>query len=236
MKDSSFNGVISFVNYEKQYATIEYEQNGRNKSISGSITSKNLAPGSSQKHHFVAGDTVNFTLERAPKGDRMIAADIKFLYNTAMEVLINKAKTENKFAGYIKKVDDKYFVKEVGSYLFFPLQISPWQLPPDETASDGTVFFSLENFETKGKLHARLYNNQFIPEFYQAVKASKSQTPIEATVAKITPHGIYLHVFGEQIQAKLSPEKLNAELNVGDKLNVKIIHLSPTRIIVEPVL
>ena len=63
-------------------------------------------------HTFHIGDLVNFTVQLSGRGDKMIATNIQYLYNTALNVLLNKAKTENSFIGYLKMADDKIFVKE----------------------------------------------------------------------------------------------------------------------------
>ncbi|MGB5005316.1 MAG: hypothetical protein WBO39_00160, partial [Ferruginibacter sp.] len=137
---------------------------------------------------------------------------------------------ENNFIGYLKVIDDKYFVKEIDSYLFFPVPLSPWQLKPTETELNEAVTFSLENLENKEKITAKLYNNKYIPEFYTAVKLNKAGTPAAATVYKITPHGIYLHLINGKIPVKL-PFREGVEVN--DTINVHIVYLSPFKIVVE---
>ena len=116
MSHTLYTGNVSFVNHEKKYIIIEYEFNGKKKVVNGSIDEKQLKI----KHVFHIGDTVSFTVGLSGRGDKMVASDIKFLYNNALDVLINKAKTENNFTGYLKIVDDKYFVKEIDSYLHGP--------------------------------------------------------------------------------------------------------------------
>jgi hypothetical protein len=231
MSNTVLQGQVSFVNHEKKYVMIEYTINEKKKTINGIIDVK-------EKHFFQIGDVVNFTAGLSGRGDKMVASNIKFKYNTALDVLINKAKTENSFIGYLKIADDKYFVKEIDSYIFFPVPLSPWQIKPTEEELNEAVTFSLENMENKEKITAKLFNNNYIPEFYTAVKNNKAKTPIEATVTKVTPHGIYLNVIGDKIQAKISVEKNNslAQLKPGDKLMVQITYLSTARIIVEPVL
>ena len=129
MSNTLLTGNVTFVNHEKKYIIIEYEVNGKKKVVNGSVETKLLK----KKHIFHIGDTVSFTVALSGRGDRMTASDIHFLYNTALDVLINKAKTENNFIGYLKIVDDKYYVKEIDSYLFFPVPLSPWQIKPTET-------------------------------------------------------------------------------------------------------
>lgn len=241
MTNSLIPGIVSFVNHEKRYIIIEYEQNGRKKTVTGKTSElqedKLEAKHKIKPHHFHIGDTVTFTLKIADRGDKMIATHIRFLYNTALDLLIEKARIENNFIGYLKSVDGQLFVKEIESYLFFPIPVSPWQVVPAENELNEAVTFSLENVEKKDKITAKLYNNNYIPEFYTAVKAFKSKTKIDAEVYKITPHGIYLNLVSEKIRSKLLPAKYSlADIKIGDKIKVIIIHIGVSRIIVEPVL
>jgi hypothetical protein len=226
MSNTLHTGNVTFVNHEKKYIIIEYEVNGKKKVVNGSVEANLLK----KKHIFHIGDTVSFTVGLTGRGDRMTASDIQFLFNTALDVLINKSKTENNFIGYLKVVDDKYYVKEIDSYLFFPVPLSPWQIKPTEAELNEAVTFALENTEKKEKITAKLYNNKYIPEFYTAVKLNKANTPINATVYKVTPHGIYLNLIEDKIQVKL-PFKEGVQIN--DIISVKIVYLSPAKIITE---
>ena len=226
MSNTLHTGHVSFVNHEKQYIIIEYEVGGKKKVVNANIDEKSLK----KKRVFHIGDTLNFTVGLSGRGDRMIATNIEYLYNTALDVLINKSTTENNFIGYLKVVDDKYFVKEIDSYLFFPVPLSPWQIKPTEAELNEAVTFALENIEKKDKITAKLYNNKYIPEFYTAVKLNKAATPIEAKVYKVTPHGIYLNLIEDKIQVKLP---FKEGVNVGNSVSVKIIHLTPFKIVVE---
>jgi hypothetical protein len=160
----------------------------------------------------------------------MIALGTSFLYNNALDVLINKSFLSNKFIGYLKQVDDSYFVKEIDSYLFFHVPFSPWQIVPKEVDLNEQVTFSLENTEKKEKIFASLFNNEYIPEFEQAVKLFKSKTSIDAEVYKITPHGIHLNIIGNKIQAKIAFEE---NITVGDRINILISYLGKNKIAVE---
>jgi len=236
MDSSVIKGNVSFVNHEKKYIIIEYEQNGKKKTVNANIGADKQSKIKNKVRHFHIGDTVSFKLQMSERGDRMIVNDLRFLYNNALDALINKSRTENNFIGYLKIVDGKYFVKEIDSYLFFPLPSSPWQIKPTEKELNEAVTFSLENTDKKDKVTAKLFNNNYIPEFYAAVKMHKAKTPVDAEVYKIGPHGIYLNVIADKIQTKLPlPEYANLNLKVGDKIKVLITYLSPARIIVEPV-
>lgn len=240
MSDNYTQGTVSFVNHEKKYILIEYIENGKKKTVNGSVDDalqqKLKKEGVIKKKHvYHIGDTVNFKVGMSDRGDRMVASKIQFMYNSALDVLINKAKTENNFIGYLKIVDDKYFVKEIDSYLFFPVSISPWEINPTEKDLNEAVTFELENLEKKEKITASLFTHKYIPEYFSAERAFKKKEPTEAEVYKITPHGIYLNVFGDKIQSKLAAntEHLPVDLKVGDKLNVMISYFSKMKIVVE---
>lgn len=234
MSNTILTGNVSFVNHDKKYIIIEYEQNGKKKVVNGSLDEKHLK----KKHVFHIGDTVSFTVGLSGRGDRMLATNIQFMYNNALDVLINKARTENNFIGYLKIIDDKYFVKEIDSYLFFPIQISPWQIKPTEAELNEAVTFALDNLEKKEQITASLFTQKFIPEYYSAERAFKKQEVVDAEIYKISPHGIYLNVFGDKVQAKVSPkaDNLPAGLKVGDKLKVRVTYFSKMKIVIEPVL
>ncbi|HMK04496.1 MAG TPA: hypothetical protein VK489_09900 [Ferruginibacter sp.] len=239
MSNTILQGKVSFVNHEKKYVMIEYEVNGKKKAINGIVDDKTQQQwkkaGLIKKPHvFHIGDAVNFTAGLTDRGDKMVASNIQYLYNSALDVLVNKAKTENSFIGYLKVADDKYFVKEIDSYLFFPVPFSPWQIKPTEDQLNEAVTFELENLEKKDKITARLFNNNYIPEFYAAVKLHKAKTPVDAEVYKISPHGIYLNIIGDKVQSKLPYTEEGAkDLKVGDTIKVLITYLNAARIIVE---
>lgn len=247
MSNTILQGKVSFVNHEKKYVMIEYEVNGKKKTINGIVDDKTQEQLIKDKlikkiHTFHIGDVVNFNAGLSGRGDKMVATNIQYLYNPALDVLINKAKTENNFIGYLKLAEDKLYVKEIDSYLFFPVTPSPWQIIPAEKELNEAVTFSLEHTENKEKITAKLFNNSYIPEFYAAVKLHKNKTPVDALVYKVSPHGIYLNIIGDKVQAKIPLAKNNTEvikaaaIKEGDTIKVLITYLSPAKIIVEPVL
>ena len=227
-------GKISFINHEKKYAMIEYEEGNKNKTVRAVIDEKIQKELKEKKlikktHHFMVGDVVSFVVKLSDRGDRMMATGVEFLYNNALDVLINKSMLNNKFIGYLKLADDKYFVKEIDSYLFFPVPFSPWQLVPKELELNEQVNFALDNTERKEKIFASLFNNDYIPEFEQAVKLFKTKTMINAEVYKVTAHSIYLNIVTNKIQSKIDFEE---GYKVGDKIDVLISYLGKNKIAV----
>ena len=246
MPAETIMGTISFINHDKDYATIEYTLAGKKKTINGNISEKEQLKLKAEKiikriHQFHVGDEVSFIINLSPRGDKMIADCIEFRYNNALDNLVNKSAIENRFVGYLKKVDDDYFVKETGSYIFFPLKLSPWERKPPESALNEPFFFKLENTDKPDKAIAIPFKSIFLHEYVTAMQSFKNKIPVDATVFKITPHGIFVNLPGNKIQAKIPISKnkesnaAEKEIKVGDTITIMIKHLSRSRIVVEPV-
>lgn len=236
-------GRISFVHHDKQYVTIDYIQNGKKKTVNGKVDEARQLQMKAAKlikkvHRFHEGDEVYFVLQHSARGDKMVAEQIRYRFNDALGNLVNRAATENRFVGYLKFADDRFFVKETGSYQFFPLVLSPWELPPDINKLNEPVFFTLHHLNNPAKLTATLYKQRFIPAYVAAQRLYSSKAVINATVYKVTPHGIYVHVVADKIQAKIPlPKETGNEMpeplpKAGDVIRITITYLSPEKIVV----
>jgi len=247
MNDKLVAGKITFIHHEKNRAVIEYEENGKKKTIQADIDDKAQEKLIAQKiikkpHRFLVGDNVKFLIKKTGSNGRILYADsIQYQYNTALEILINKAGVENKFLGYIKITEHEYFIKEIDTYLFFPLKISAFETAPTEKEIEKPVTFKIEHLDKPEKISATLYNHNYIPEFQAAIQHFKKQTTVEAVIDKISPFGIYLKLFNGKIDAKIAVDDSLATLiadttmAVGTVITVLIKHLTPEKIVVERV-
>lgn len=233
MAKNSIQGKVTFVNHEKNYVMIEYEVNGKKKAIRGAIKISSKDKENKTAHNYLMGDVVNFSIGRADKTDKMVATNIEFKYNDALNNLIDKAQTSNQFKGYLKQSEEGFFVKEIDSYLFLPLLLSPWQQVPGLAELNEPVLFALHIPKNREKISAELLHAKFIPEYYKAQKLFKEEKTIQATITAIKPHSIYLNIIGEAIQAKLPND--GKDYKVGEEIPVKISFLGPKKIVVEKV-
>ena len=229
MGATKLEGKITYINHDKHYAMLEYEAGGKKRVVKANLKQKQAD--NKLKQNFSSGDVVHFTLLHVAGTDRQEAANVEFKYNTALDVVLQKAKINNDFLGYVKEIDGNYFIKEINSYLFFKLGISKWQNPPAFENAEAVAFY-FEDIEKRDKLVALLFDNDFIPDYKQAIKLHKQQQPVEATVSRVAPHSLYLNVLGEAIQAKITNDR---EVAVGDTMNVLITHLGKNKIVVEVV-
>ncbi|MBK8494582.1 MAG: hypothetical protein IPL50_05785 [Chitinophagaceae bacterium] len=70
------------------------------------------------------------------------------------------------------ETDDKYLYKEIDSYLFFPVPLSPWQLKPTETELNEAVTFSLKTWKIKKRSPPNC--KQYIPGILHGCKINKA--------------------------------------------------------------
>jgi hypothetical protein len=230
MEQTQYTGTISFINHEKQFATIDYLHKTRQKSVNfKTVSGKGKKP-----HQYRLGDVVRFDLRLSDRGDKMTADNVTYVHNPALDVLLQKAAKENRFSGYLKPVDGKWFVKEIDSYILFPLELSPWEIPPAATAENVAISFKLTDTERPNSTRAALFSHQYIPEYRMAQRHYKDKTPVDAWVSRISPHAVYLELFTASMQAKLPmKEGRVAALRQGDNVQVVITFLSPSKIAVE---
>lgn len=233
MDQQSYKGKISFINYEKHFATIEYLHNNKLKAVN---CKTDAADSDKKPHQYRLGDGVSFQLKLSDRGDKMTAYNVKYLHNTAIDLLIQKAAIENRFSGYLKIVEDRYFVKEWESYVLFSLQLSPWEKPPVETAANEAISFRLLNLDKPNSIVAELFSHNYIPEYRMALQHFNNKIDVEAIVYKISPHAVYLNLFGEKIQAKLPLTAFDENVvKEGDTIQVQITHFTNTRIVVKKI-
>lgn len=228
--DQLYKGKISYVNYEKQFATIEYSS-GKVKSVN---CKTNATDSDRKPHQYRLGDVVSFQLKLSDRGDKMTAYNVKFSHNEAINLLIQKAAIENRFTGYLKIASGKFFVKEVESYILFAIQLSRWEKEPVETAANEAITFKLLNLEKPNSIVAELFSHNYFPEYKKALQHFNNQIEIEAIVYKVSLHAVYLNLFGDKMQAKLSVTGVESEsVQIGDIIKVKITHFTPNRIVIK---
>lgn len=243
MSEKIYRGKVVIVHNKTQKVTIEYVSGNKNKTIGAIVDDTHQQRWIDQKlikraHRFLSGDHVRFVIHKSSAGV-FYADQVVFEYNHALEVLINKAKTENRFSGYVKIADDQYFIKEIDSYLFIPLALSRFEIPPIPSETGKPVVFKLLHIDKPDRIIAELYNHNYVPGYKLAIKQYKNEEIINATVKRITPFGVFVLLAESQLETKLTiDDHVSESINKGiidlDKsIQVKIKHLSGDKIVIE---
>jgi ribosomal protein S1 len=244
MSEKYFRGKITFINNDKQKATIEYVTNNKIKTIQAVIDEKQQEKYVQLKlikkaHRFLVGDNVKFIIKKS-SNNVFFADHVLYEFNNALEVLVDKALISNKFLGYVKVVDEKYYIKEIDSYLFFPLKVSKFEIAPTEDELAKPVSFKFIDLEKPEKMVAELYNHQYLPGFLLAIKQHKKEEEVESTVTKVSPYGVFVTLTAAQLPAKLPMNPIleakiaAGEIKEGAVVMVKITHLTSDRIVIAP--
>ena len=78
---------------------------------------------------FFNGDEVYFKVRNSTKGSSGLEAfDLRYIQNEKIDEMLSLIREEKPLTGYIKKLDDGYYVKDKQTYLFIPIEISCWEI------------------------------------------------------------------------------------------------------------
>lgn len=232
MKDVSkiYTGQIAYLHEGKSHGVIEYEDNAVLKSI---LFLKNIKEQVTFKkqnlqkdiHQFRSGDIVKFQIKQSDKDStKLIAYNVLYLRNEAIDNLLNRAAISNRFIGFLKQINEDYFVKEVQTYLFIPVTFSKWERLPDNDLINKKVDFRLINQEKINKLLAKLLDTTYIDEIQVIKSYLDKQEPIVAKINKFNPTSVSVSLLNGQFKGKLP---LNEDLNethyeVGEEITVLV--------------
>ena len=232
MNDVSKNyiGQIAYLREGKSHGVIEYEDNGEPKSILFLRNMKEQVAFKKQNlqkdvHQFRSGDIVKFQIKHSEKDiTKSIAYNVFYLRNEALDNLLNLAAISNKFFGFLKKIEEDYFVKEVQTYLFIPVDFSKWEHLPSDDLVNTKVSFKLINQQKINKLSAKLLDATYRDEIQVIKSYLDKQDPIAATITKLNPNSIAVDLLNGQFKGKLplSDNLENVKCEVGEEVIVRI--------------
>jgi hypothetical protein len=90
--------------------------------------------------------------------------------------------------------------------------------------------------EKPNAVAAELFSHNYFAEYKKALQHFNNKIEIDAVVYKVSPHAVYLNLFGDKMQAKLNLTAVeNEEVKEGDIIKVIITHFTPNRIVVKKV-
>lgn len=76
------------------------------------------------QHNFRNGDKVQFKIKKDIK-HRISIYDVVYIKNSRRDKLIEVAKELNILKGYLKKIEEKYYLKHISTQLLFPGESLP---------------------------------------------------------------------------------------------------------------
>jgi len=235
MENRIHNGVVSRFDTKKHYGFIECENNSYFFFIdSDDINAKIIALKkqgikANMKTIYNVGDEVNFKLKYL--GDTVEAFDIEYVGNKQRQLLIEEYQEKKVLLGYLKKINDGFFVKHISTYVFLPVEISKYEIDSvyDERINQ-MVQFQLKNINKIDKIKAVLTDRKYICEWEKIKELFEKQEIVNGIIKHRTKGGFIVDIFG--IDAFLQGGQIDIkpiikyDVFINETMDFKIIKLN----------
>jgi len=140
---------------------------------------------------------VDFLVRLKQIGDKFEAFDIEYVGNEQRQLLIEEYQEKKVLLGYLKKVNDTFFVKHISTYVFLPIEISKYEIESsyDERLNQ-LVQFQLKNINKIDKIKAILTDRTYSCEWEKIKELFERQEIISGLIKQRTRGGFIVDVFG----------------------------------------
>lgn len=176
--------------------------------------------------HIIKGDKVNFELNpNGEKGDE--ATNISFIQNTNLDSLRKDFENNKSLKGFLKKIDNKYYVKDKNTYIFIRLIVASYEINLKEVYEDNLnklIDYKIITLKDNNKIRAININRQFLPESKMLVEGNQ----MEGLVVSEIKGGYQIKIY-DTILVFLPNSfvlKNKPKLELGERLNVTCIKAS----------
>lgn len=212
-------GYVSYINIKKNYGFIdspelELEQ------IFFHITNC-----SEDYRHIHKGDKVSFEFDPLTT-HQCGAKQISFIKNASLDGLKDDFTSGKILKGYLKKIDDRFYVKDRDTYILIPLMIASFEIDLEEVYEanlNSMIEYKITIFTAKNKIRAIKLHRHFLPNCKLLIQGNKS----EGQIMSILKDGYQIKIF-ENILGflpKSFAHKSDSILEVGDIVNVTCINV-----------
>jgi DNA-directed RNA polymerase subunit E'/Rpb7 len=239
ISDSSeiYTGIVTYYNTRKYFGFIKGEENGScyfyidiNQTKAKNEELMKLKQ-SRIRTIFFEWDEVNYKV-RTVNGKKE-AYDIEYLGNAKRQAIIDEAIEKQTLSGYLKHIDDKYFVKHIPTYIFIPLTILPVETDIEETYSkrnNQLVQFKIEKPGKIDKISAYLADRKINPVYGELKKAYDNDELVTGKITKQVKGGLIVEFGGIETflpssQIDVRPVRDSSQY-VGQTMDFKIIKIS----------
>jgi cold shock CspA family protein len=176
--------------------------------------------------HIYKCDKVHFELK--PDGEKGIEAiNISFIQNATLDGLRKDFENNTSLKGFLKKIDDKYYVKDRETYIFIRLIIASYEINLKEVYDDHLnelIDYKIITLTDKNKIRAINLNRQFLPECKLLVEGNQTEGLVVANVKGGYQIKIYDNILGFLPNSLALKSKRKLEL--GELINVTCIKAS----------
>jgi len=201
MENQIHNGIVSHFDVQKKFGFIESDNNSYFFFIdSDNIRAKIIAlkkQGIKAKIKTIynIGDEVNFKLKHSE--NKVEAFDIEYVGNEQRQLLIEEYKEKKVLLGYLKKINDIFWVKHISTYVFLPVEISKYEIGSVyEERINQLVQFHLKNINKIDKIKAVLTDRKYTCEWEKIQELFERQEIVCGHIKHRTKGGFIVDIFG----------------------------------------
>lgn len=185
-------GFISYINSNRHYGFIDSPDLDIDQIFFHTTNCKK------NYRHIHKGDKVFF--EFNPLVDRERGAkEIAFLQNASLDGLKEDFKNGKRLKGFLKKIDNNYYVKDSDTYIFIRLIVASYEINIEEVYEEklNTIIdYRITTFTSKNKIRAININRQFLPDCKFLVEGNITEGQIVAIVKGGYQIKIYDNIVG----------------------------------------
>jgi len=148
--------------------------------------------------HIYKGDKVSFEYNPII-GKEYGAKEISFLKNASLDGLKRDFENGNSLKGFLKKIDDKYYVKDRDTYIFIRIVIASYEINLKEVYEDNLnklIDFRIFTFTSKNKIYAININRQLLPNSKLLAEGNNTEGQVVSTVKGGYQIRIYDNILG----------------------------------------
>jgi predicted RNA-binding protein with RPS1 domain len=176
--------------------------------------------------HVNKGDKVNFELDL--NGEKGVEAiNVSFIQNASLDQLKKDFENNTLLKGFLKKIGDKYYVKDRETYIFIRLIVANYEINVKEVYEDNLnrlIDYKIITLTDKNKIRAINNSRQFLPESILLVEGNKTEGLVVATVKGGYQIKIHDNILGFLPNSFVLKNK--GILELGELINVTCIKAS----------
>jgi hypothetical protein len=173
--------------------------------------------------HIYKGDKVSFEFNPNVDEERGVK-EISFLQNASLDGLKKDFKNGTTLKGFLKKIDDKYYVKDRETYILIRIIVASYEINLEEVYENNLnklITYKIFTFTRKNKIRAINIHRQFLPECKLLVVGNKTEGQVISTVKGGYQIRIYDNILGFLPNSLAIKSKTN--LDEGEMVNVTCI-------------
>lgn len=214
-------GYISYINIIKKYGFIESPDLSLDY-----IFFHNTNCEKSYKY-IQKGDKINFDLNQNSENN-IEAINISFIKNASLNNLREDFENNKPLKGFLKKIDDRYYVKDRDTYIFIRLKVSNYEINLKEVYEDNLnelIDYKIIMLTEKNKIRAINMNRQFLHDFKSLSEGNKMEGLI---IGNVKNKGYKIKIYDKILGFLPNSfvKKTKRLLQVGDLINVTCINVN----------